>query len=431
MQKIRAGIAHIVTLIMLVLLPWQTRYIFWSPKIGTSVSEFGVVSVYVTMFLAGIAGGAWLFARSEEDTVALAKRLGVLSLIAVCFVAIVVINGPSSTHAWILNVCSALVLGYATYHAAYQNRRAVFFALGAGLIPVLGLGVWQMLTGESGASTLLGLAVRSADRLGDAVLTIRDHRILRMYGSFPHPNILGTVIALLFALIVTEYSLFLRTHRTKILLGAAILFGVILACISRSAALAMACALCVAYGRAHQKKALVVVAFVVPILVWSVQFIAPNILALRGSTAIEQQSITERVTQVGEWWQVMKEYGIFGTGMYHYPGALASTQGSLLPAWAYQPIHNVFLLSIAEVGIVGCIAAGGGFLMVRRNYRLLLKESFYLPVLVALWSLAWFDHALWTSWSGMAYAAVAIALVFQGQESRISTLSQGVLDETK
>lgn len=61
----------------------------------------------------------------------------------------------------------------------------------------------------------------------------------------------------------------------------------------------------------------------------------------------------------------------------------------------------------------------------------LLTQNFTLPFLVTLFSLSWFDHALWTSWSGMAYIAVAIALVFQGQESRISTLSQGVLDEKK
>ncbi len=464
-----------LTLACLFLLPWQMRYIFWQPIVGTTESEFGVISVYVTMLLALGAAVGWrlvvrhirhpghrpgihrflmrwmpAYRTGRPDQV---RHDACLPSAICCLFSLLIffLTYPSPAHAWILNICFAIFLGYATYQAAKQDVRSVVIVLLASFIPVLLLGVWQMIAGWSPASTFFGLASRNAAHLGDAIITVHGDRILRMYGSFPHPNIFGVAIALVFGALATSSSrhkMAPSSLQITILITSILL---VLFCISRSAALAMACASIAAYAVSRQHKKILLLAFLLPVLVWSLQFISPSILALRGQSFTEQQSIAERVEQMSTWWQVMYRDGLFGTGLYEYPQAVAQVQGASLPAWAYQPMHNVFLLILAEVGVVGCGVLGLGvwiFLCIKttdgRRQTTDVSESHFstltiyhlpsticYPLFTTLFSLALFDHALWTSWSGMAYTAVSFALVFAGGQSRISTLDQGVLDEIK
>lgn len=433
----RAG--KLLTLICLILLPWQTRYIFWVPWVGTTESEFGVISLYATMLLAGVAAASWWISDRRQTT----DGRHLLSIVC-CLLSVVffLITFPSPVHAWILNGAFSLFLGYATYKTAHQNGRAILYAVCAGLIPVVGLGIWQMSMGWSPASSWLGLASRSAEHLGDSVIIIEGQRILRMYGSFPHPNIFGTAIALVFGAICSvSYRI-----RSRFFVFVPVLIALALFCVSRSAALAMACAfiayLGFSYKNIFQRRMLFSIALFLPVLIWALQFISPSLLALRGQSFTEQQSISERVAQVGEWWQVMGQNGIWGTGIYQYPQALADIQGASLPAWAYQPMHNVFLLVIAELGLFWCAVivvsvcvtmwfSKARKLFAEQTSRLPNFITSLLPLLITIWSLSWFDHALWTAWSGMSYTAIAVALVFAAEQSRISTLSQGVLDEKK
>ncbi|NBS71754.1 O-antigen ligase domain-containing protein, partial [bacterium] len=275
-----------------------------------------------------------------------------------------------------------------------------------------------MVAGWSPASSWLGLASRSAEHLGDSVIIIEGQRILRMYGSFPHPNIFGTVIALIFGVVVTVSSrprdivrggeifknqvqesrrfLPLRSLWRRVvgmtqvsqLVIIPVLIIAVLFCISRSAALAMACA-CITYlglscKNILQRRALFSIALLLPVLIWILQFISPSLLALRGQSFAEQQSISERVAQVGEWWQVMEQNGIWGTGIYQYPQARADIQGGSLSAWAYQPVHNVFLLVIAEIGIVGCGVVGIGcwvWMVGRRKKEQQIKNTTHFKLL--------------------------------------------------
>lgn len=461
-------VGRLLTLACLFLLPWQTRYIFWSPWAGTTESEFGVISLYATVLLALAAAVAWVVTEVQRGAYT-KKQLAISGVTILCLTAAFVAAYPSPSHAWILNAGFSLLLGYATYKTAHQNSRATIYAVFVGLILVFGLGLWQMIVGWSPASSWLGLASRSAEHLGDSVIIIEGQRILRMYGSFPHPNIFGTAIALMFGAIASvsfrhrpqaqqegggeifknqvqesrrSPTTFEMTWKFRLLVAIPLLIVAVLFCISRSAALAMACALIAYLGLSYKnilkRRALFLIALFFPVLIWTLQFISPSLLALRGQSFAEQQSISERVAQMGEWWQVMEQNGVWGTGIYHYPQAIADIQGASLPAWAYQPVHNVFLLVIAELGLFWCAVIVIGacvilkeFFVDRRIFQLPNFPTSLLPLLITIFSLSCFDHALWTSWSGMSYMAVAIALVFADGQSRISTLSQGVLDEKK
>lgn len=408
----RAGVW--LSMLALFLLPWQTRYIVWRPYVGTSEGEFGVISIYGTMILAACAAFSFLFARHIPVIPGQAPNLirywipviGGVLLILFCA------TFPSSTHAWILNVLSTLALGYAAYELGTRKKHLPLIALGAGLVPSLALGIGQMLLGESPASTLLGLAARNAEQLGDAVIMVGGERMLRMYGTFPHPNIFGVALALVGGAFLSVRMNHKIQHTFGMLI--ALVLPIIAYAISRSAALALFCAL-IAYGaKAYTQKVLIAVVLFLPALVWSLQLFAPQLLAIRGQAPSEMRSAEERIAQIHEWKEVMVERGASGTGFFEYPNTLAHIQGNTLPAWTYQPMHNVFLLIVAEGGIllVGAGVVIVGMILANEHRRERIKVVLYtgMPFFVTVWSLAWFDHALWTSWSGMAYTAAAFGM---------------------
>jgi hypothetical protein len=419
-------IGRIITLIALFLLPWQTRYIFWHPSVGTSESEFGVISIYATMML-GVLAAVLVMGKGMTRILA-----GTMLLVG----CTIFFTYPSVLDAWILNVFFASCLGYATYHVAKQDVHTPLLVLTGGLGASFALGLWQMIAGFSPASTILGLASRNAQTLGDAVLMLGDERILRMYGSFPHPNVFGVAIAIVFgvaAIMMARqearssalWKRWIPAYRTGRPAFTGMTVIITLFCISRSAALAMGCASlailgCMYFGMynstyqsTYKHKLFFGILLFIPVVVWLLQFFTPTLLSIRGTSPLEMQSISERVTQVADWWQVMDLHGFSGVGLYNYPTALTEIHQAQQPAWAYQPVHNVFMLVLAELGVwgVGCGVLVVGIYFFCKQSQDAINQDVYIPILITLWSLAWFDHALWTSWAGMAYTAVAFGLL--------------------
>lgn len=421
----RENLLHLgvwLSTLTLILLPWQTRYIFWRPWIGTTESEFGVVSLYATMVFAGMGVLSFFFydaGRVRKETSGKAIKIAGMAVLASFVVFAWGRSYPSVVHAWILNALFAVLVGYLSYRLAKEKAHAPLKALLLGLIAPFLLGIWQVCAGFSPESTVLGLATRNAAQLGDAVFVFGGTRILRMYGSFPHPNIFGTVLALCYAGVV---SVFIDEKKKRMFfLVASALMVIVAFGISRSAALAMLCASLIGLVRtASHKKVFFSLIAAIPPFIWIMQFFAPELLAIRGTSSIEMQSLTERVQQINDWKDMMSNGGIVGVGIYGYPEALAERSEVVKAAWTYQPVHNIFLLMLAELGVwwsafFALVMARGMWIFKERAVRM-------APLFVTLWSLAWFDHALWTSWAGMAYTAVCFGS-FLGIKEDVSTLS--------
>lgn len=408
----------------LALLPWQTRYIFWRPWVGTTESEFGVVGVYATMLLTFVAAAAFaLPAVMYWCNGTPSRKIKITGGILAALIATMCFLGtyPTPAHAWILNVLFAALLGYVTYKIAKTHIKEAIIALVAGLGASAVLGAWQMLMGSSPESTLFGLATRNAAHAGDAVLTLGGARILRMYGSFPHPNIFGTALALTYALVRTLGG----AAEKKGMIYSASACGalVVTFVVSRSAGLAMACVLLFSLLRAHKKTARVAYSVVcIAPLVWILQFIAPELLAIRGTSAPELHSLSERAAQIRDWKHIMTSGGLLGVGIYGYSDALSKESEVFQAAWAYQPVHNVFMLIIAEIGVwwSAFVAVAGA----RAAWIFRASSARLLPFFVAWWSLAWFDHALWTSWSGIAYSVAILGLLLGTQKPLALTLDE-------
>ncbi len=453
-----ARVGYWCALVGVFLLPWQTRYILWQPTIGTGISEYGNWSLYAVQVVFIVGAVCWWWGRrkrDEEDKGEMEKekdpddRKGLeksfveaswarqslktwrhislrIALLCILIANILFSSNIPMSLAFLFQIGMVGIAGWLIYQVAQTHRREIILAFCVGLLLPIALGLWQVIEGWSPAITALGLAVRDAGRPGDAVLMWEGQRILRAYGSFGHPNIFGGSLAAGCALLMTLLTQKISSQKervTLILLFIFLLGGLVLTG-SRSAMLGLMVFLlawwAIRQSRVVVRRILLTVAVVIPLCIWLLQWIAPSVLLIRGADPIEARSINERVVQLSQWQAVMREDGVFGTGIGAYPAAL-ETLDSGKEVWNYQPIHHVLLLVVAEIGIAG-VLAGVLCVIVSRLIPHGARARLHplSPHHILLVPLTFFDHYPWTLWSGM----MLVIVLFSALDRRVPNFAK-------
>ncbi len=118
---------------------------------------------------------------------------------------------------------------------------------------------------------------------------------------------------------------------------------------------------------------------------------------------LNQASIYRRLQVIPAVWKIIKDNIFFGVGW--------GTFVKKLPEYAdnfhfLQPVHNLFLLVPAELGVIG---AGGLVLLVRQYFKNLKLKNYLLLIAIYL-LLFMFDHYFWTTTQGIYLLWVMIGL---------------------
>ncbi len=408
------------------LLPWQSRYIFAMLPIGNAVSEYGVMSVYaieLLLVIGLVTGYAWLglpkLSEENRSPAILAVLMILAALVSVAFSATGELSLAQSTH-----VLCALLFFLALLDPRVELKK-VLLGFSIGLVPPLLLGAFQVLTGFSAASTYLGLAARNAEHLGDSVITLGGGvRMLRAYGSFSHPNIFGGYLAVgTVAAGTLWYNARSPKYKTAYFaLGAALLIGLFLTA-SRSAALGLALGTGLSLlvvrmkDTAKARMAVIPLAILVIGATLAITLFAPGVAAdTRGGGVNEARSIEERTAQYVEYSAVEKQATplqvLVGHGVGSYVFELAKTFPDR-QVFDYQPIHSLPFLVFFEVGILGSIM----IIFWQTTVDLINFARFPNRNAVAAFAMGnvvlviiFFDHYIWSSWSGLALIAFVMAL---------------------
>ena len=305
--------------------------------------------------------------------------------------------------------------------------RTVMLAFIFGLIIPVVVGLAQVVFGESGASSLLGLATRDADTLGDTVIMLADGtRVLRAYGTFPHPNIFGGYLAIgiLTCLSVSFGTTRWLTSRVRIGLLGWLGLGLLLTA-SRSAVFGLLLGGGLVWLTARMSRAMSrplvalqpMLALVAIVLVLATSVMAPAVVTgLRGGGELEQRSLDERVEQYREFPSTLSgTTWLFGNGPRNYVFALADARPAR-SAWEYQPIHNVFLLLLSELGLIGVITVSTMMVMLVRRSSIgwPQRETLFIQAMgIVLLTVGVFDHYLWSTWAGLVLVAYVGALAIR------------------
>jgi O-antigen ligase len=424
---------------LVALAPLGTRYVFrWGELNGAPV-EYGTLSLWATQLLAAsyVVTVAWWSRGAAADKRGRVHRVPYLVaaflLLATTSAFYSVNRLDAFQHvAWLVLVGG--VLWAASRHRPTFTAAATGWMVGAALQSLLA--VWQFFAQEVVSSTLLGMAAHLPESPGTSVVAMGAERWLRAYGTFSHPNMLGwyAAVGLTFAVAWFPTVRSLRTRYALVAASALTATGLFLS-FSRMAWIFLALVwipLLNTYAShwrtwgtrtlhlppTPEKKSRRLTAFLPPILVALGVFAvlayayAPLLRTrVTADSPLEQRSINERVSQVGEAFMLFVQKPLIGVG----PGQFAATgaaQSSLEQSgWSFQPVHNVPLLTAVELGAVGFMLAL--ILVLRYVWFALWKRPAgerMLPfVVAAVLAAGMLDHFLWSFWPGMLMGALAFA----------------------
>ncbi|MCF7794759.1 O-antigen ligase family protein [Patescibacteria group bacterium] len=388
------------------ILPLQTRYIVsaWTED-GFSL-EFHAISFYFTDLLIIILVLLTLSAYFKTISAQIKNRLwyflGVFEIFIIISIIVSYNYNLSLLHYFWFIIFSLLIWVLIT--AQYNKLKLLFWFLGASLLQGI-LGISQFISQSSFSSKYLGMAKHSASDLGQAVIETVSGRWLRAYGGLDHPNIFGVLMAT--SLIISLYLLLAQNKKIKsfkklrlsLFLWASILisFMALLVSFSRLAIGAgfIGALLIVLYYLFYKKNykqiikvisALTLLAVII-ISVYSQLFFS----RLDTDNRLEKKSINERQEQIVETKTIIKDNLYFGVGVGNYSLALYEYYPDK-EIYELQPVHNSFLLLIAEVGIFGFIAFLMFFLYlfaIAYSRKQVLYVSLWLMLLIIMLAEHW------------------------------------------
>ncbi len=336
-----------------------------------------------------------------------------------------------------------------------RNDR-LMVALWAGAVVQGGLAISQFLTQQVWASKWLGMAGQEAGNLGPSVIEFADQRWLRAYGSFGSPNSLGIYLAVLFVLGLVLY-IKAQSWRNKTIISAGqlLILSGLLVSFSRAAWIAAVAGVLsllwvvisplprgseegVAEVLTHPQATATTptpswkggddtrttlkdfakqISFALVLIIFWLAIFYPVFTArFNLNNRLEVNSISERKGQYTEALSFIKANPIFGVGPGAYTYALYKKYPTL-PAWQYQPIHNIYLLALVEVGLAGVIFLF--FLFKHLFWQIIKNNLLYTPVVVALIFSGIFDHWLASMYTGVIFLWVIVGLGFVDRDRQM------------
>lgn len=410
-------------------LPWQTKLI-----LRPAETNFTEISLYANQLFLLIALIAYFFYRTRQkdssgDISGLWYFLAGFELFI--FISFFAAYDQSLAFCHYLIFLEALGLFYLLregtlfkgYEEPYLDKIAVLYVFLSSIFFSACLGIYQFFTQSTFAFKYLGLAAHNPQDLGVAVIETASGRFLRAYGGFDHPNIFGGVLAV--ALLLIAYLLakkkVLNSNREifeSILFFIFYFFGLfaLFFTFSRSAWLAFAAGLFTILISLILKKDRWIIGrylaliFFSAILLFIISRPYQDLLAVRvdANTRLEQKSIAERRMYLSQAEKLIKNRPLLGTGIGNYTSVLNKEEGNRQPAWVNQPVHNGFLLLLAENGILSFLFFAGFLVsLILKNRR----ETYSLAIFAVLVVLMMFDHWLISLPFGVLFLFFVLGLI--------------------
>lgn len=278
----------------------------------------------------------------------------------------------------------------------------------------------QFVLQHSLGLTALGETVASPAIDGIAKITVGAERVMRPYGTFPHPNVLAIFLAItLFCLLGAYMARRKARWQEEVLFWAAfpiVLCGLLIT-FSRAvivlSVLGLGAFLIWEWRRNHQKRAealarlrpAVIGAFILIVVGAFTAFFFPLVSERAGVTP-DSQAVSLRVYYTEVAWSMIKAQPVLGVGAGNFVPVMHTWVGLKPPAWVFQPVHNLYLLIAAESGVPalifflgasGCII--GQFWRAKARRGAVFRRALFTAALVFMLA-ALLDHYAWTTNAG-------------------------------
>ncbi|MCR4256087.1 MAG: hypothetical protein NUW08_00075, partial [Candidatus Uhrbacteria bacterium] len=242
--------------VALILLPWQVRWLQEGPMVGGLPWEQGRLSIYLSWMpiVLVIFFACHQFKENLEDKpLSISDWSVVVGMLLLGLPAFVSIY-PQASWQWLTQVMLLAFFAWSLRQLHVDRRELLKWSVAA-IVPHALLGLWQYATQSVIGSTWLGMASQNPADLGVSVIGVEGRRVLRAYGGFPHPNILGGWLAFGLMGVTFLAARVIERARRIALAAAGALFAVALVLtFSRSAWIAAAIGILAALGFAWRKS---------------------------------------------------------------------------------------------------------------------------------------------------------------------------------
>ncbi|MFA5129149.1 MAG: O-antigen ligase family protein [Patescibacteria group bacterium] len=419
------------------LLPWQTRLIIREGSLN-GYWEYGTISIYATEILLWtifmLAAVWWVIrkfrVKSEKLKVPVEdlnleantkyKILNTKYFILSIFVVWSLISFLWSDSKilslyvwhWLAEVAGLfLILRTVKLDVAKLMWAFVFSA-----VLQAGLGLWQFLSQSTFSFKWLGMAFHNPAVPGTVVVETAVRRWLRAYGALPHPNMLAGFLA---AAMFFSFRLYQKIGYGVKKIFIPVIFSILslglFATFSKSVILSFSVVLILSWllffiFKQSREFKIDLLKFTLIFLIIAVIFFAifwePVETRILGTERLEIKSTTERLSYFGEAWQLIKSHPVFGVGLGNYTLAVHNEINPNLQSWDYQPVHNIYLLGLAELGIIGFIL---WLVLIFFVIKKLPITNYQLPIIFLI--IGFFDHYLWTLYFGVMLFWLALGSI--------------------
>ena len=337
----------------------------------------------------------------------------VLATLSVLWSRAPLVSLVTSLHVWLL---------FSFYYSLIDhpiNMRVLIGGAVVALVLQAGIGFTEFVLQSTSFLAPLSLTwpgiIEPAMRGVSVVQLANGARWLRVYGTLPHPNILG---GLALALLASPAAWFLLGRRYRWVGAIGLIIGVLLLFVtfSRAAWLGgiVAAGILAFHHRQFEHKRLRTLALASALVLGVLIGLIPlGEIALTRFTGFniptEQQSIEDRAWMTQQALQTIREHPILGVGIGSFAIDLANRdQGSYM----IEPVHSLPLLAVAELGIPGLLLLSAAAITLLVAIRQARNPAAVITtaMLAGLAVTAVFDHYLWTLAPGRALLWCALGL---------------------
>ncbi len=426
-------ITNWLILTFLFLLPWQTRWIYGLAELNGHSWEYGTLSFYGTeilLWLIVILTGVRLFGNKNfrEKIISrshLLRRWPALVLgvaIAILIAYFYSASPEKEISAQFISrllgsICLMICLVVSNLNFKQMSLAFWSSATLQGYLAVL-----QFFVQETAPSKWLGIASHRSFDTGVAVVQTESERWLRAYGAFGWPNTLGVYLALALLIGFIIYKYVKPRYRPFFLIGQMIIGAGIMFSFSRNAIVAMIAGSIVYFIVVKIKKMSgevkpvieqLVAVFAVALVI-SAFYCSAYYVRIAGHGVFENISRDARLEQYRQNALILNQNIFMGVGPGLYTYAMAGYFSP--PAFgSYEPVHNIYLLSLTELGLIGYIILNT--LVIFLVFQIWKKRPLFLGVIFALFVAGIFDHFLWSLYIGQALFWVIFGLGLAKDES--------------
>ncbi len=411
---------------IIICIPFSIRYVFQTPEAYSTgaYSDFTSFSLYLSDVLL-VSGIAYAISRNKV----IFDRIYWLLPVFTWIILEIILHYGKFLNLQLYFGTRLIFLYLLIYYIAKsiettnRNLLSWIFMILAGVQSIIA--IIQFIIQKSIGLYLLGESHLSPEMYGVAKIVAHGTKYIRGYGTFPHSNLLAAFLVV--AIILNLYLLTINYKKsTDRLLGVILFLNIvgIVATLSRGGILALLIGLAgftaLALANKHYQLLARIMVYAALGMISGFLFFQPFLLT---RATITDNAVKERLfyNEIGK--KMIKESPWIGTGIGVSVLHMEQNAKIKLESWEIQPIHNFYIISIAEWGIGSFILLSAIIYPIIKLYQKVFKQlktrvieywdgSLAIIGTIIL-TLFLFDHYFYTIWPTQLLLALCLGLMYR------------------